>query len=220
MSLSRLAFCSFLSAASGCANNSSLYLYETSGTAADLSTGCPKPPDLAPPAAKCAAAVGLPGTNLLCVEFNTLSSLSELTDWNFDKFDKNCWEIDTASKKLQVKNFSTFSSSCGFLMPAVSASDYQQYNTFNLSVVQRVDLNDQQQKIQLMMGGDDPPTRLVDQTTGKQPRKQWVQTLAKGDMPSAAGGMFQPLFKLTSNAMVGNVNQGWQIESIAVNASR
>lgn len=214
MSLLRVLFFSLVSVAIGCTNNSPLYLYETSGTAVDQAGGCPKPPDLAPPAAKCAAAVGLSGTNLMCVDFPKLSSLADLPDWNFNN-PPNCWELDPASKKLQVKGFSTFASSCGFLMPAISPSDYQKYNRFTLSMVHRVDLNDQQQTAQVFFGLD-VAKRLLDQTTGAQPRKQWVHTIAKDDLPPAAGGVFQPLFKLTSNVMVGSVNQGWQIESIAV----
>jgi hypothetical protein len=227
MSLLRVASLSFLTVAIGCANNSPLYLYETSSGAVDQASECPKPPDLAPPAAKCAAAAGLPGTNLICVDFSltpdqTLASPlpQSLNGWSFAKDAMNnndCWQV--LSGKLQVIKFSMFASNCTFYMPALSQTDYNKYNTLTLSVVHKVDLNEQQQKIQLMLGNDDPLTRLVDQTTGKQPRKQWVHTITKGDLPPAAGGMFQPLFKLTSNVMVGNVNQGWQIESIAVMGS-
>ena len=34
-------------------------------------------------------------------------------------------------------------SSCGFLMAALSASDYQKYGSFTLAIVQNVDLNAQ-----------------------------------------------------------------------------
>lgn len=180
---------------------------------------CPGTPDLASPAAKCAAAKGLEGENLLCVDFSALPNQvlgspppSQLNGWDFNS-PPNCWEI--ANGKLQVKNFSTFMSSCGFLLPALSPSDYQKYNSFTLAVVQKIHLESTLQQAQVMLGGDDDQRRLLDWMTGKQPRKQWTQTIAKADLPPLAAGMFQPLFKLTSNIMGGGF-QGWQIESIAV----
>ncbi|MBL9004552.1 MAG: hypothetical protein JNJ46_09910, partial [Myxococcales bacterium] len=56
-------------------------LFDLGGTGGDL--GCPPPPDLATPAAKCAAAKGLSGDNLLCVDFKDVQNLTSLTGWNF-----------------------------------------------------------------------------------------------------------------------------------------
>lgn len=176
---------------------------------------CPKLPDMGvPPTQTCKAAQGLAGEVKICVDFNqaTLADLSG-KGWDFDKFDKSCWEI--ANGKLQIKNFSTFMSSCGFLMPALSASDYQKYGSFTLAVAQTVDLNAQQQRAQVLLGLDDPDSRLLTQITGRQPRHQWVQTIAKTALPNGGGNQYQPLFKLTSGAF-GSGYQGWQIESIAV----
>jgi len=186
----------------------------------DGGEGCPgsdagPPPDLATPAPKCAAARGLAGDNLLCVDFNAVSGLSDpkLRDWNF-----NCtmglWVIQDG--KLQVNNFSTFMSTCTFQVPAVSAADYAKYNRFTLSVVQRVDLNELSQKAQILLGADDPPTRLLLQLTGKQPRQRNVYEVQKGDLPLPAMGGFQPLFKISSTVQAGTANAGWQIESIAI----
>lgn len=178
----------------------------------DMAT--PKPPSCTAP-----AATGLIGENRICVDFSK-DSLSDLTTkgWNFDKFDKSCWTI--IGGKLMVDNFSVYIGSCGFFMPALSSDDYQKYNSFTISVVQTVDLDSLQQKAQVMLGGDDPQRRLLDWLTGKQPRKRWVQTITKANLPPTAAGAFQPLFKLTSDATVGMLNQGWQIESIAVNVSQ
>ena len=182
------------------------------GNCEPCKTQCPPAPDLRPPAAKCAAAMGLAGENLLCVDFDKVSKLSDLTGWDFTSFCPTGWDI--VGSKLQVKNFGTFASSCIFTLPALPAADYQKYGSFTLSVVHSVDLNETRQKIQVMLGLDDPTMRLIDQTTGVQPRKQWVHTLARTALPNGGTNTYQPLFKLTSS--MGSGGQGWQIESIAI----
>ena len=197
------------------------YLAESCPTyLADLKLNCPSV-DLAPPAPKCAAAKGLTGDTLLCVDFKDLATQvlgatnpAPIDAWNFDKADKGCWEINGG--KLQVKGFSAFQSSCMFTMPAVLAADFQKYGSFTLSVLQRVDLNSLQQKAQVMLGGDDDQQRLLDWLTGKQPRKQWVQTITKSDLPALSASSLQPWFKLNSAVSAGGTATGWQIESIAV----
>ena len=186
----------------------------------DAGTGCPTPDanppaDMATPPPKCAAAKGLAGDNLLCVDFKDVQMLSSLGGWDFTTSCGTLWT--TTGGKLQVNNFSTFMSTCTFQMPPLSAADYAKYSSFTLSVVHRVDVNDQQQRVQIMLGADDQSNRLLDWMTGKQPRKQWMQNVQKTDLPLPAMGGFQPLFKISSTAMVGTLNAGWQIESIAVN---
>lgn len=175
--------------------------------------------DLAPPAARCKAAAGLTGDAITCVDFDQVTALTDqkLTGWDFTN-PMSCpgWEVVTG--KLQVKNFSSFDKNCSFTLPPLNLNDAdkQKYQRVTLAIVQRVDLNESQQKAQIMLGLDDPLQRLLDQTTGKQSRKQLIQTLTRTDLPAAVNGIFQPLFKITSGAMVGSLNQGWQIESIAV----
>ena len=179
-------------------------------TPQDLST---TPADLSPATPKCAAADGLKGDNLLCVDFKDVQNLTSLTGWNF-----NCtsgsWGIQGGV--LQVNNFSMFADTCTFKLPALSAADYQKYSRFSLALVQRVDLNPTQQRAQIMLGADDQDTRLLIHMTGKQPRLQHVYQVAKTDLPIQAMGGFQPLFKISSNAQVGTLYSGWQIESIAI----
>jgi len=43
--------------------------------------------------------------------------------------------------------------------------------------------------------------------------------MSKNDLPNGGTGVFQPLFKLNASLTAGGTAQGWQIESIAVNAS-
>src|SRR5438132_2665849 len=71
---------------------------------------CPSPPDMTVAPAKCAAAKGLSGDSLLCVDFNQVSGLSDskLTGWYFEPMDANCiggWTVSNGS--LQVNLFPT-----------------------------------------------------------------------------------------------------------------
>lgn len=176
--------------------------------------------DLPPTKPKCDAAKGLAGDNLFCIDFSSVSEQilttpppSQLTGWNFEKFDKNCWQI--LGGKLQVQAFSTFASTCGFMMPAVSPSDYAKYNSFTLSVVQTVDLNSQKQTSWIYLGNDLVNQQLTT-TTGTNPRQANAITVARTALPNGGSGTYQPLFKITSTVGVGMANTGWQIESIAV----
>jgi len=105
----------------------------------------------------------------------------------------------------------------GFKLTRLETKAFEKYNNFTLSVMHTLDISDtDQQRAQIMMGADDPLNHLIDQSTGKQPRKQWVHTLAKTALPNGASGPYQPLFKLVAPLAAGGVAQGWQIESIAV----
>ena len=109
-------------------------------------------------------------------------------------------------------------STCTATLPPLSAADYAKYSSFTLSVVHRVDISEVvSQRVQVMLGADDQSNRLLDWMTGKQPRKQWMQVIAKADLPLAALGGFQPLFKFSSANSAGGGFTGWQIESIAIN---
>ena len=180
------------------------------------------PPDLVTPAAKCLAAKGLSGDNLVCVDFAKVPSLTDqaLTGWDFVCLGGgNSWEL--AAGKLQVKNFGTFANTCSFTMPAVNLNDAdkQKYNTYILSVVHRVSISEADaQKIQVMLGSDDPQKRLMTQWTGKQPSQQTTIAISKADLLMQASN-FQPLFKFSAIATAGGSFSGWQIDSIAVNAS-
>ncbi len=174
-------------------------------------------PDLTVSPPKCAAAKGLAGDNLLCVDFSKVNGLTDplLNGWDFTTAG-TCpgWEI--ASGKLQVKNFGAFVGTCSFTMPLtdLAAAANQKYQSVTLAVVQRVDLNPVSQKAQMMLGLDDPTTRLIDETRGTQPTQQRVYAVQKVALPNGGGAAYQPLFKLTSGALYAGV--GWQIESIAV----
>ncbi len=184
----------------------------------DLGTSLP---DLAmPPPAKCAAAKGLAGEPIICVDFDKVSGLSDqgLKDWNFTG---NCiagWEINGG--KLQVKNFGAFVGTCSFTMPLtdLAAAANQKYQSVTLAVVQRVDVDQNAlppQTAKLILG-QDLAQREFTTLTGKNPRQQNQYTLTRSDLAAVpgVGTNFQPLFKLSSGALYAGT--GWQIESIAV----
>lgn len=181
------------------------------------------PPDLAvPPASTCAAAKGLTGDAIVCVDFKDLANQTlgatpptELPGWKFDA--TNCLEI--ASGKLQVKNFGTFVGTCSFTMPLtdLGAAANQKYQSVTLAVVQRVDLNEgalKQQTAQIYLGVAVPSNRLAF-TSSTNPRQQSSYSLTRTDLSLIRGDTaFQPLFQLASPAIYSG--SGWQIESIAV----
>jgi hypothetical protein len=174
-------------------------------------------PDLASSVPKCAAAKGLAGDALVCIDADRIT-LADLRTQGWTGFKDgtgtDCWEIATG--KLQVKNFGGFVGTCSFTMPLTDLASpaNQKYQSVTLAVVQRVDLNPVSQKAQMMLGLDDPTTRLIDETRGTQPTQQRVYTVQKVTLPNGGGAAYQPLFKLTSGALYAGV--GWQIESIAV----
>lgn len=180
--------------------------------------------DMTPPAAKCAAAKGLPGDNLVCADFTSPQTIVDLSaaGWNFMAvMAGTCTGWTVANNKLQVTSFGTLANgSCGFTLPALSAADYQKYSTFTLSIIHRVDISETvNQKVQVMLGADDPLTRLVTQWTGKGARQSSTLTMAKADLPNGGTSTYQPLLKIASTNTAGGGFQGWLIESIAVNGS-
>lgn len=195
-----------------------LYVVDADGGGPASDIKC-STPDLAPPAARCKAAAGLAGDAITCVDFDQITTLTDqkLAGWDFTN-PVSCpgWEI--VNGKLQVKNFSSFDKNCSFIMPPLNLNDAdkQKYQRVTLAIVQKVDLNEAQQKAQIMLGLDDPLQRLLDQTTGKQPTQRRLLEVTRASLPAAVNSTFQPLFKLTSSIGPGPGYLGWQIESIAV----
>ena len=196
------------------------YLAESCPTyLADLKLNCPSV-DLAPPAPKCAAAKGLTGDTLLCVDTDKIT-LSDLRTQGWTGFKDgtgtDCWEINGG--KLQVKNFGSFVGTCSFSMPLtdLSSSANLKFQSVTLAVVQRVDVNEatsKQQTTQIYLGVAVPANRLSF-ASGSNPRQTNSFAVSRTDLVTLRGdAAFQPLFQLASaSAFLG---QGWQIESIAV----
>jgi hypothetical protein len=92
-------------------------------------------PDLAPTLPKCAAAKGLAGDNLLCVDFDKVTALNNLTGWDFTSQCPAGWTL--SNNKLQVNSPATFMGDCRFTMPATNLNyaANQEYQSITLSVV-------------------------------------------------------------------------------------
>lgn len=187
---------------------------------------CQVQPDLAPSLLKCTAAKGLAGDNLLCIDFASIpdqplgvSPPAKLVGWDFVT---NCggmnWEI--ANGKLQIKNFGVFAGTCSVNLPTfdLKQPQYQQYNSVVLSVVQRLDTNDPNQTASMYLGLPISARAFWDKT-GKRERQQLMISMNRSDpVPMAASQVYQYQLQIISGGMFSGL-QGWQIESVAINAS-
>ncbi len=176
---------------------------------------------VAPP--KCAAAKGLAGDNLLCVDFDKVTQLSDpaLAGWNFTA-STPCpgWQISGGA--LQVQNFGTFMGSCGLTLPPIDLkqADKQQYQKVTLSLLHRVDMSDPDQQAQVFLDVDSA-ARLAHQMTGRTGFPTLLTTtvtISKADLPSALMSVYKFFLKASALNVVGG-RQGWQIQSIAVNGN-
>lgn len=192
-------------------------LFDLGGTGGDL--GCPPPPDLATPAAKCAAAKGLSGDNLLCVDFKDVQNLTSLTGWNFSCLGAFTWT--TTGGALQVNNFGTFNNECTAQLPPINLNDADKraYKSLTLALVHRIDLNDPEQNAEVYLNSSSALRRMW-QATGKKdvPRQRTILEIDPADLPAMVNNAPQWILKLTSSVMVSR--QGWQIESIAIQGVR
>lgn len=177
--------------------------------------------DMAPPAPKCAAAKGLTGDNLLCVDFDKVTQLTDaaLAGWNFNANMANCWQI--SGGYIQVQNFGGFMGNCGLTLPPIDLkqADKQQYQKVTLSLLHKVDLSDPDQQAQVFLDVDSA-ARLAHQMTGKPGFPTLLTTTVtvnKSDLPSALMNVYKFYLKAGSLGAVA-LRQGWQIQSIAVNA--
>lgn len=175
---------------------------------------------VAPP--KCAAAAGLAGTNLLCVDFDKVTQLTDpaLAGWNFNANMANCWQISGGS--LQVQNFSSFSGACGLTLPPLDFKqvDKLAYQRATLSILYRLDMTDPDQQAQVFMDTDNP-IRLLHQMTGRPGMPTLVtatMTVNKSDLAPTLLSVYKFFLKVNVANVVGG-RQGWQIQSIAVNGS-
>jgi hypothetical protein len=180
---------------------------------------CPSPPDLATPASKCAAAKGLAGDNLLCVDFKDVQALTSLSGWDFSCTGGASWGSTGGS--LQVNNFGTFDKDCFATLPKLNLNDAdkQKYKSLTLSLVQRIELNDPEQRAQVFLNDTNDASRQMYFATGKKkPSKQVTTvTLDKQDLPVTVNNAPQWILRVSSTTGFGSGYAGWQIESIAIN---
>lgn len=201
---------------SGCGLFHDIETFPLQGPSADGGK-CPGSPDMAMSTAKCAAAKGLSGDNLICVDLQQVQSLDALRGLGFivgkNSMNNECWEI--MQGKLEINNFPGFADTCIIKLPALdlTTSANQKYNSFTLSVVQTVDLNAQKQTSWIYLGSPLANQQLAI-STGTNPRQRNIYEVAKGALPNGGSNSYQPLFQITSSLAGGAT--GWQIESIAV----
>ncbi len=180
---------------------------------------CPSPPDLATPASKCAAAKGLAGDNLLCVDFKDVQALTSLSGWDFSCTGGASW--GSTGGILQVNNFGTFDKDCFATLPKLNLNDAdkQKYKSLTLSLVQRIELNDTAQNAFIYLNDTSKQARLMYSATGKKDPvyQQTMITLRQVDLPAMINNAPQWILRLTSTASPGSGYAGWQIESIAIN---
>lgn len=198
--------------------------HEGVGFCGDMAGTSTSPPDQALPTAtaKCAAAKGLSGDNLLCVDFDKVTALTDaaLAGWNFNA-STPCpgWQISNGA--LQVQNFGSFMGNCGLTLPPIDLkqADKQKYQRVTLVLLHRLDMSDPDQKAQVFLDIDDP-ARLIHQTTsrpGIPTLTTTTLTVSKSDLPTALASVYKFFLKASSLAMGGR--PGWQIQSIAVQGS-
>lgn len=170
--------------------------------------------------AKCAAATGLAGTNLLCVDFDKVTQLADpaLAGWKFDAATP-CpgWQI--SGGYLQVQNFGSFVGSCGLTLPPIDfkVSGNLSFQRATLAIVHRVDMSDPDQQAQVFVDLDSP-ARLIHQTTSKpgiSTLTTTILTVNKADLPMTLMSVYKFFLKAGSLTAIGG-RQGWQIQSIAV----
>jgi hypothetical protein len=212
-----------LFALAGCADHDlAVRVTVTDGGQIIVSGSCDasSPPDLKPPAAACAAAQGLTGDTLACIDWNTLTDQTltnpppaALPGWLFGK-DSNlndCWEI--RGGKLQIKNFPAFVSNCFVKMPALTSTDYAKYSSFTISLLHAIDINKQKQSATIYLNQIFDTQQLWSET-GTNPRQTTTIKIDKAALPNGGTSTYQPVFQLSSGQIYGS--NGWQIESIAI----
>jgi hypothetical protein len=172
------------------------------------------------PAPNCAAAKGLAGDNLICVDFDKVTSLSDsaLMNWNFNALMANCWQIN--SGMLQIPTFGSVAANCGLTLPQLDLSTLSSQHV-TLSLVQRIDMSDQDSQWAQIYIDVDNPGRLLHETSGRSGLPTLISTqltVKRSELPAALQNSFKFYLKASALNSV-NGRQGWQIQSIAVNVS-
>ena len=184
--------------------------------------------DMTPPPPKCAAAKGLPGDNLICVDFADIKidqilvtpPPAELPGWDFEIAKNGCWQI--VKGVLQIQQFGMLKMKCTLSMPAIDLSEVtkQNYQTIILSIKQKLDLDPgtTSNQFEYIYNGSNSPGYLLNQITGTYPEQQFIVIVDKQNLPMQTKNIVN--FILEINSITANsMRSGPQITSIAVNAS-
>ena len=142
-------------------------------------------------APKCAAAKGLAGDNLLCVDFRMCRCCPASGVGLYNKL----WNpLDYHGRQAPGQQLLHIHVDLHLPDAPCPAADYAKYSSFTLSVVHRVDVNDQQQRVQIMLGADDQSNRLLDWMTGKAAAEAVDAERPKTDLPCRHGRL-QPCLR-------------------------
>jgi hypothetical protein len=178
-------------------------------------------PDQQPAQSSCPAAKEVAGDVLLCADFSTIQSLTDpnLANWNFEVVpETDCWQI--AGNTLTNKDVADLNFLCEASLPALNLTEpsLQKYNTFTLSIVYQIDLQEGQSaavflssnEVQggtmywiLDVGGSDIPNL---------PRTSTV-AIGRASLPTDLNNVYRPLLQFTTQYK-GIMSQGWEISSI------
>jgi hypothetical protein len=187
------------------------------GTPPTDGPNCPSLPDLMPQPPKCAAAEGLPGNNIVCVDFKDVASPPSIAGWDFVSNCPNGWETAGNPVVLQVANHSSFTGNCGVLLPSTDPASLG-YSKLVLSVIHHVDIDPggaTLNQIAQIFFDSKSVTRLLLQTNDSNLPQQTTITIKKADLPAKIAGSYR--FLLNLYTATSSSRSGWQISSIAVN---
>ncbi len=156
----------------------------TDGSATDQGAECSKSPDMIASQPSCAAAKGLTGDNLLCVDFsNAQNTITNLTaqGWKFNaEATGNCAGWQVTNNLLQVNMFSMLSGSCALTLPSLTSSQIQQHSRLTLSIQHRLDLGDPQQQARIFLNDDTDGQNVL-----------WQDTAQRNSLPLPSSGRRQ-----------------------------
>jgi len=203
---------------SGCSAFDDLYYVHKNLDVEDMATcsSC----DMAAPLT-CAAAKGIVGTPLVCVDFASVQDLAKdpkVNGWNFAAGKPTTCPGWESAGVLRLKDFSTFSGDCYFSLPQITNAQIGQYQRLTLSIQQSIDILTGSQDAQIFLDIV-APERLMWRGNGhpigrplKVPSQRTTITVDAKRLPDTNG--FSWLFELSSSSQA--MLQGWTFESIAV----
>lgn len=197
--------------------------------------------DMSPSKLPCPAAKGLSGDTLACVDFQNIASLSSQTEWSFNsscsdpKTNKAYgWTLassaQTMKKTLLMVNYSEYIGDCAFTTPRIDLTNaqYSGYNRLTISLQTRINVNPQAIKVnttifgpqfaQIYLNNNSPV--LINQTTGQNHPQQLTLSLDKSSLPTMPSGGYQFFVNFHAPYAGGGGNDGWEIDSIAINGSK
>ena len=139
------------------------------------------PPDFAQPTTTCAAAQGIAGKALACMDFKNgvvLESEPKLQNWAFacDSGGNRKWQV--TNNALNASPFGAVAENCRITTETIdlNAQSNSGYSRVTLALLQRVDLDEQRHRGYVFLDGDFAANQ-IHVVTGAQTQKGIVNTL-------------------------------------------